>query len=118
VIEAIAATIGTRSPTALMHVFHNSIFSSIVSVPPSPRLPFVTIPVQPLSTSHETCLVTKAWSISKFSSKQVVIAGITPVQSMFIGFLILQEKLADARNQASSRVRIPSPAHKLALDTR
>ena len=50
--------------------------------------------------------------IEEGSVKQVVIAGITPVQFNIIGFPILQEKSADARIPASIRVRIPSPVRK------
>src|SRR5258705_5383507 len=78
--EAIAATTGTLSPAWSTTVAQMANFSSKVSVALSPREPGVTIPVQPLSTSHLACFATNAWSTFSSLSKAVVVAGITPRQ--------------------------------------
>src|SRR5258705_1380161 len=78
--DAIAATTGTLSPTSSTTVDQMANFSSKVSVALSPREPGVTMPVQPLSTSHLACFATNAWSTFSSLSKAVVVAGITPRQ--------------------------------------
>src|SRR5258705_4498449 len=82
--DAIAATTGTLSPTSSTTVDQMDNFSSKVSVALSPREPGVTIPVQPLSTSHLACFAMNAWSTFSSLSKAVVVAGITPRQGIRI----------------------------------
>src|SRR5690349_6030745 len=92
-----------------MSVNHSAIFSSKLNVALSPSEPGAMIAVQPLSISQRACFATNAWSIFRFSSNAVVVAGITPRQLICIARLLHHHTLnLHGKDRRPDRLRLPT----------